>query len=60
MNLTPLELKVLRMLNGDIPFEWGAATSACLEHLEGCGYATRIPYTITEAGRTALKRAEQS
>lgn len=60
MNLTPLELKVLRMLNGDIPFEWGAAINACLEHLEECGYATSIPYAITETGRAALKCVEQS
>lgn len=53
--LTDHERQVLRMLAGEIELPWGAWISACLEHLRAVGYATGIPYRITEAGRAALE-----
>lgn len=53
--LTDFDMQVLRMLNGDIELPWGAAVSVALEWLSGQGLASdRLPYRITEAGRTLL------
>lgn len=52
--LTDGERAVLRMLDGEADLPWGAWVGACLEHLEGAGYVTAMPYCITDAGRRAL------
>lgn len=54
--LTEYEVEVLKMLDGQREFEWGAWVGACLEQLASEGYCTRsMPYQITPAGRAALE-----
>lgn len=56
--LTEHEIDVLKMLDGQREFEWGAWVGACLEQLVGEGYCTRsMPYQITPAGRLALQES---
>lgn len=56
MRLTDYEIEVLRMMNGGPKLPWGAAMSAALEFLVGCGLATKGPhYRITEAGKSVLE-----
>jgi len=53
---TSHEVEVLRMLNGEVDFPWGAWVGACLEFLSGSGYCTRGPnYQITDKGKDYLK-----
>lgn len=54
-SLTEHEIKVLKMMTGERPGEWGAWVGACLEYLADAGLCTRGPkYQITDAGRIAL------
>lgn len=56
--LTEHEIEVLRMLAGEIQISWGAWVGACLEFLGEMGLATQgCPYSITDAGRSALSKA---
>lgn len=47
------ELKVLRMLNNDIPMEYGSWVNACFEFLQEMGLCTRFG-KITEEGQKCL------
>lgn len=59
MALTSHDYEVLEMLAGEREGQWGAWVSECLEFLSGRGLCTNGPhYTITEAGREALRRRE--
>lgn len=50
------EIEILRMLNGEVEYAWGAWISACLEVLVARGYSTAFPhYQITDKGRAALQ-----
>jgi len=56
--LTTHEWSVLEMLDGRRGWESGAWVNACCGFLKGRGYATGLPYQITEAGRRALADRE--
>lgn len=56
MNLTPQEIELLEVLNGDREAgPWGACVSVCLESLQECGLVTRGSRPeITAEGRARL------
>lgn len=60
VDLIPMEIEVLRILNGeDIPgWSWGAAMAVCCETLRGLGYAKGC-YEITQAGKDLLKEIDE-
>lgn len=47
------EIKILKMMNGDIPWESGSWVNACFEFLQEMGLSTRAG-TITEKGKKFL------
>lgn len=46
------EILVLKMMNGDIPWESGAWVNACVEYLKEGGYCTQEK--ITDKGKDYL------
>ena len=56
MKPTELEIKVLKMLNKDLPQERGSWVNACVEFLGEMGYVSRqAPYRISERGKEFLR-----
>ncbi len=47
------EIQVMRMMAEEIPWQQGACTNACVEFLQGAGYATRSG-NLTMKGALAL------
>ncbi|MER8941308.1 hypothetical protein NKH82_17635 [Mesorhizobium sp. M0915] len=56
--LTTHEWAVLEMLAGTRAWENGAWVNACCGFLNGRGYASPMPYQITEAGQRAMADRE--
>lgn len=59
-DLVDHEWRLLEMLAGAREWESGAWVNACCEALKGRGYATPMPYDITEEGRKALAKRESN
>lgn len=54
-DLTRTEIRVLEMIAGQRPGEWGAAIGVALETLRGRGLCSRgLQVTLTPAGRKTL------
>ena len=59
-NISSYEIQVLRMLNGDIPWESGAWVNACFEFLGNEGLCSRtVPYVITTKGIAWLEEEDK-